>query len=1011
MEFLVLLALVLAIVAIVRGNNLRRDLAFLLGRVVELELALRRKRERTSGEPTPQTETELTPTVPPVAVQPFVLPKPLPAFRRTAGESPQSVRIKLDEPRETEIKSPPPLVAARAQPAAPKLSINWEQFMGAKLFAWIGGLALFLGVGFFVKYSFEHNLISPAMRVAIGFLIGIGLLVGGVMVKRKALAVIAQTLCATGVLILYAVTFSCHALYHFPFFGVVPTFLLMTLITAVAFVLAVRLDAQVVAVLGMLGGFLTPVLLSTGQDHPWGLFGYIALLDAGLLAVVLHRRWNYLAPLGAAGTILMQIGWATRFFVAEKYFEGNKILIPMAVLFGFTALFAGAVFWARRREKMSRKLTWSALALAGVAFCFAFFFLTFAPLAQRPVLLFSFAFLIDLAVLAVVLLDANAAAVQPLSGLVVFSLLAIWTGNSLTSALLNSALALYLVFTVFHSVVPLALQRKRGAVLPGWWSHAFPALALLLALGPLLQTTGLSFLLWPFVFLVDLLAVVIAVLSATLLPILLVLVLTLVVTAAWIFRIPAALTGLPTSLCLLGAFAIFFLVASVWAARRLAAAALAPGRKQTLADQFASPELLRALLPACSAVLPFLLLIMVSARLPVANPSPVFGLALLLVVLLLGVTKLLAVGMLPLVGLFATLALEHAWHFAHFDSANATRPLIWYLVFYAVFTVFPFLFRRDFAGKIFPWAAAALSGPLHFYLVHALVKAAYPNPVMGLLPAAFAVPSLCALVVLVKGTSAANPDRSAQIAWFGGVTLFFITLIFPIQFDRQWITIGWALEGAALCWLFRRIAHPGLRLVGVGLLVTAFVRLALNPAVLSYHARTPVPIFNWYLYAYGLAAACLFAGARLLAPPRDLVLGKSAPPVLAALGTVLAFLLVNIEIADYFTPAGAPVVTLEFSGNLARDMSYSVAWALFALLLVSIGIARRLAPVRYAGIALLSVTLLKLFLHDLSQLDALYRIGALVVVAIVAMLASFLYQRFLSPGEATDETKTPPPAS
>ncbi|MEQ1851928.1 MAG: DUF2339 domain-containing protein, partial [Chthoniobacteraceae bacterium] len=316
---------------------------------------------------------------------------------------------------------------------------------------------------------------------------------------------------------------------------------------------------------------------------------------------------------------------------------------------------------------------------------------------------------------------------------------------------------------------------------------------------------------------------------------------------------------------------------------------------------------------------------------------------------------------------------------------------------------------KDFAGETFPWAAAALSGPLHFYLVHGLVKAAYPNPVMGLLPVAFALPSLCALMVLFKTTPSASPGRNARFAWFGGAALFFITLIFPIQFDRQWITIGWALEGAALCWLFRRVAHPGLRLVGVGLLVVAFARLAVNPAVLSYHARTPVPIFNWYLYAYGLAAGCLFAGAALLAPPRHLVFGKSAPPVLAALGTILAFLLVNIEIADYFTPAGAPVVTLEFSGNLARDMSYSVAWALFALLLVSIGIARRLAPVRYAGIGLLSVTLLKLFLHDLSRLDALYRIGALVVVAIVAMLASFLYQRFLSPTDETDEKTTPPP--
>src|SRR5439155_6470163 len=138
-------------------------------------------------------------------------------------------------------------------------------FMGAKLFAWIGGLALFLGIAFFVKYSFEHNLIPPEMRIAIGFVVGTGLVVGGLLLKRKENAVTAQTLCATGILVLYAVTFACRGYYHFAFFGLIPTFALMLLITATAFLLAERMDALVVAILGIAGGFLTPVLLSTGQ--------------------------------------------------------------------------------------------------------------------------------------------------------------------------------------------------------------------------------------------------------------------------------------------------------------------------------------------------------------------------------------------------------------------------------------------------------------------------------------------------------------------------------------------------------------------------------------------------------------------------------------------------------------------------------------------------------------------------------------------------------------------------
>jgi uncharacterized membrane protein len=152
----------------------------------------------------------------------------------------------------------------------------------------------------------------------------------------------------------------------------------------------------------------------------------------------------------------------------------------------------------------------------------------------------------------------------------------------------------------------------------------------------------------------------------------------------------------------------------------------------------------------------------------------------------------------------------------------------------------------------------------------------------------------------------------------------------------------------------------------------------------------------------------LFAGARLLAPPRHLVLGSNTPPVLNGLGTVLAFLLLNIEIADYFSESGS-TLTFQFSGNFARDMTYSIAWALFALGLRVIGIAKKVPATRYAALGLLSVTLLKLFFHDLANLGQLYRIGALIVVAVIAMLASFLYQRFLSADSTSNEIKSNKP--
>src|SRR5262249_46839732 len=156
---------------------------------------------------------------------------------------------------------------------------------------------------------------------------------------------------------------------------------------------------------------------------------------------------------------------------------------------------------------------------------------------------------------------------------------------------------------------------------------------------------------------------------------------------------------------------------------------------------------------------------------------------------------------------------------SHFDAHAATVPLLWYLAFMAIFLIFPFLFRKEFEERIVPWAVAALSGPAHFSIIYQLVKATWPNTIMGLLPAVFAGPPFIGLLLLLRDQ---GPNRLALLAWFGGATLFFITLIFPIQFDRQWITIGWALEGAALLWLFHRVPHPGLRLVGVGLLCASF---------------------------------------------------------------------------------------------------------------------------------------------------------------------------------------------
>ncbi len=885
---------------------------------------------------------------------------------------------------------PPPIPTPKPL-AAPAPVFNIEQFMGAKLFAWIGGLALFLGVVFFVKYAFERNLIPPAVRVAIGFLTGAGLLIGGVLTHRKkAYAILGQTLCASGTLILYGVTFAARTLYHFPAFGSVTTFLLMCLITATAFLLAVRLKAVVIAILGMAGGFLTPILVSTGQDNPFGLFGYIAILVVGLLAVARFGGWHFLAALGAGGTLLMQIGWFARFFHSGNYAQGNAILIPMGIFLGFITLFVIAG-WRVHRLKGSAAFyqLGSALALSAVALIFGFVFLQYGSITGRPFLLYGYVFLINLAVLAAVVIQPRLSSAQWIVASATFIHLSAWTDSRLTPDLLPSALVCYFVFGLLHSVFPILWKRFRPDLPPrhaiaGW----IPVLPILLILLSFLQLDQVSFWVWPALLLVNLLLIFLAVVTSSLAPVLAAIFLTLVAAALWLFKMPTTSASLPPFLGVVGGFSVIFVALGCWLAQRFL-----PNSAKGDYRLSKSSDYLAAALPISSAALPFLLLILAIARLPMPNPTPVFGLGLLLALILLGLAKMARQPILSLAGLGCTLALEFAWHSHHFSLLHALLPLGWYLGFAMLFMVYPFAFKDAFKESITPWAASALSGIGHFLLIYDLTKQAYPSSIMGLLPALFTVPPLIGLVFLLRsGTD--SQIRNSQLAWFGGVTLFFITLIFPVQFDRQWLTLGWALEGAALCWLFNRIPHQGLRYVGIGLLTAAFVRLSFNPAVLSYQERSSTPILNWHLYAYLIAAASQFIGAWWLKPPHDRLSQFNLRGILCAFGTVLLFLLLNIEIADFFTPSDERFIAIDFKVNFARDMTYSISWALFALGLIMIGLWKNQAGARYAGIGLLAITLIKLFFHDLASIESIFRIAALIVVAVIALIASFLYQRF-----------------
>jgi uncharacterized membrane protein len=212
-----------------------------------------------------------------------------------------------------------------------------------------------------------------------------------------------------------------------------------------------------------------------------------------------------------------------------------------------------------------------------------------------------------------------------------------------------------------------------------------------------------------------------------------------------------------------------------------------------------------------------------------------------------------------------------------------------------------------------------------------------------------------------------------------------------------WITIGWALEGAALAWLFRRIPHCGLVWWALGLLAAVFVRLAVNPEILVYQPRSEVRIVNWYLYTYLTCAAAMLATGWLFSTTDDEVLPPLRGSRLAAAGgTVLLFVLLNIEIADFF--ATGDTITFNLSAGLDQNLTYTLGWAAFAVCLLSVGIALRSHAARLSAVVLLTITVLKGFLSDVARLPGLYRVMSFVGLAICLSLVAVVPQRFvLSP--------------
>lgn len=754
---------------------------------------------------------------------------------------------------------------SRRAPSLPA-SFSWEYFIGAKLLSWIGGFVLFLGTGFFVKYSIDNELISPEWRVGLTYLAAAALLGAGLSPLRKKYPTLSGALTSTGILVLYLATCAGRMFYELPFFTTAMATALLAATTAAAFLLAVRLRFRVIAFLGIVGGFLTPVILSTGQDHTAALFLYMAILNAGLLAVAAATKWTGVGGAGLAAYTILLMGWFDEYGGPSHIPAVAFLSLCTLLLYGGYGLYAGT-----RPTEPDRKGAPFLLAFCAIAVTCLTAFRLQAECSFRPLDAFSHLLILLAGMLPMIALLPLARAKStywgcflPMGIFTVFYFYQSSPEGASPSAIWLSAQiqGLFCLFMIPASYAVLSARTPSGGAYlaelqPGVRVSCFAtaALAWLLVMPPFFSTPWYVFL-----------------------------------TAA------------------------MFCVMAAWRRRGQALVVAAAG--YTLAAAY------QEIHPAGSAV-----------------------------------------------------------------------------IFLAIFLM-PLLLVRRFRGGLLGWSASAMAAPL-FYLSwwlfgrsHDPVGAHFWNSAVAL---ACAAPPLLAAQSLRRLPEETLLKRSVILSFYYGAAIGMLTLAIGLQWTGAPLTVAWSLEGLALLLLCGKFPLPRLAWTGFFLLAFLFVRNGLSQ-VFAQLDPDEMPTLRTM---FATMVFCCMAGAwwvRHKVTPRLLgEHGAGLRILVAALnvfGAILLFIWMNTEISCGFAGPEARPLMVQFGSSVAQDLTISIAWSLFALGLIATGFDIRSFRVRMAGLALLGITLLKAVCYDISSLGQLYRVGALVGLAIIVLISSFLYQKF-----------------
>jgi uncharacterized membrane protein len=241
------------------------------------------------------------------------------------------VSIAAPEPAESR---PFPYIPPPSSPQATLPSSDLESRIGSHWLNRIGIAAVLVGVSYFLKYAFENNWIGPAGRVLIGLAAGVAVILWSERFRGRGYLIFSYSLKALGMGVLYLSLWAAYQVYSLISGGI--AFVAMLLVTAATAAMAILQDARILALFALMGGFVTPLLLSTGKDRELDLFSYLAVLDAATLLLLTVKLWRRLMVLGFLGTLFHYIAWY------EIFYDRGHFHLTLGFATLFFAIFAVA---------------------------------------------------------------------------------------------------------------------------------------------------------------------------------------------------------------------------------------------------------------------------------------------------------------------------------------------------------------------------------------------------------------------------------------------------------------------------------------------------------------------------------------------------------------------------------------------------------------------------------------------------------------------------------------------